>query len=836
MRFERFTDQARQALTSAQNLARRRDEQEIELEHLLAALLEQEGGLVPTLLLRLGLSVADLRAELDRQMARFPKVKGAEVYLGPEVLHVLDEATREAESMGDAKVGGEHILIALSAEPRSFAADRLRKDGVTRGRLVAAATDLRKKVGPEGETVGAGALDKYSRDLTQLAQNGKLDPVIGRDDEIRRVMQVLLRRSKNNPVVIGEPGVGKTAIVEGLAQRIVAGDVPSGLKGRRLVALDLGALVAGAKYRGEFEERIKVVLKEITDTDGLVLLFIDELHTLVGAGRGEGAMDAASLLKPALARGELHCIGATTTDEYREHVEKDAALERRFQPILVEPPSLDETCAILRGIKDRYEIRHAVRILDGAVVAAAKLTDRYVTGRALPDKAIDVLDEAASRLRLEIDSMPDEVDELTRRATQIELELRALAPDDPEGAERRAVLEKRRADTKAQLEPLKARWQEELGAIQALRAAKQALEQVRQDEIAAERAGDLQKAAELKFGQLPGREQTVAAARSRVESLHKNGGGMLREAVGAEEVAEVIAQWTGVPVAKMLETERQKILKIEERLRERLVGQDEALRVVAAAVKRSRAGLQDPGRPIGSFLFLGPTGVGKTELARALAQFLFDSEAAMVRLDMSEYMEKHAVARLTGPPPGYVGYEEGGQLTEAVRRKPYAVVLLDEIEKAHPDCFNVLLQVLDDGRLTDGHGRTVNFKNVIVCMTSNCPPAELKTRFKPEFLNRVDEIIVFGALGRAEIEKIVDIQFGRLRRLLEEQKITIELLPEARAHLAEVGYDPAYGARPVKRCIQRLVQDPLAEKILEGTFAPGSHVKVTLSGGAIAFC
>jgi ATP-dependent Clp protease ATP-binding subunit ClpB len=822
-------------------MARRRDEQEIELEHLLYAMLEQEGSAASAILMRLGLGPADLRADLEGAMKSFPKVKNGEVYLGPEVLRVLDEATREAEQMGDAKTGIEHILLALVGEPRSFAAERLRKDGVTRARLLGAVNDVRKKV-PAGkasadsdEDLGANALDKYSRDLTKLAEDSKLDPVIGRDDEIRRVMQVLLRSKKNNPVVIGEPGVGKTAIVEALAQRIVAGDVPQGLKGRRLVALDLGALIAGAKFRGEFEERIKAVLKEVLAADGQVLMFIDELHTLVGAGRGEGAMDAASLLKPALARGELHCIGATTTDEYREHVEKDAALERRFQPILVDAPTMDETCAILRGIKRKFEIRHAVRIMDGALVAAAKLTDRYVTGRSLPDKAIDVIDEAASRLRLEIDSMPDEVDELKRRATQLELEMRAIAVDDPEGADRRTAIEKKLGETRAQLEPLMARWQEELGAIQALRSAKEAAEKVKQDEAAAERAGDLQKAAELKFSQLPAAEKAVTDSRAKVEALHADGKGMLREAVTAEDVAEVIGQWTGIPVSKMLESERQKILKIEDRLRERVVGQDDALRVVAAAVKRSRAGLQDPGRPIGSFLFLGPTGVGKTELARALAQFLFDSEAAMVRLDMSEYMEKHAVARLTGPPPGYVGYEEGGQLTEAVRRKPYAVVLLDEIEKAHPDCFNVLLQVLDDGRLTDGHGRTVNFKNVIVCMTSNCPPDELKSRFKPEFLNRVDEIITFQPLGRAEIEKIVDIQFVRLRRLLDEQKITIELTPEARAHLAEVGYDPAYGARPVKRTIQRLVQDPLAEKILEGAFATGSRVRVVMDGGVPSF-
>jgi ATP-dependent Clp protease ATP-binding subunit ClpB len=836
VRFDRFSDGARSALQAAQALARRRDEQEIELEHLTAAMLDQEGSVAAALLERLGVDRKAVRGGIDEAMARLPKVKGAEVYLGPEVLRVLDEATREAEGMGDPKVGQEHILLALLGEARSPAAERLRKEGVTRGRLVGATTDLRKRGGGAvaAESAEPTALARYARDLTQLAEEGRLDPVIGRDDEIRRVMQVLLRRTKNNPVVIGEPGVGKTAIVEGLAQRIVRGDVPVGLKGRRLVALDLGALVAGAKFRGEFEERVKAVLKEVVAAEGLVLLFVDEMHALVGAGRGEGTMDAASLLKPALARGELHCIGATTTDEYREYVEKDAALERRFQPILIEPPGIDETCAILRGIKERYEIRHGVRILDAAVVAAAKLTDRYVTGRALPDKAIDVLDEAGSRLRLEIDSMPDAVDDLVRAVMQIDIELAAIATDDPEAAERRAALEKRRADTQAQLTPLRERWQAELAAISALRATKQALEQARHAEATAERAGDLARAGELKFGQLPALERAVAEARTAVETRQK-GGAMLREAVGPEEVAQVIGQWTGIPIARMLESERQKILKVEDRLRERVVGQDAALRVVAAAVKRSRAGLQDPGRPIGSFLFLGPTGVGKTELARALAQLLFDSEAAMVRLDMSEYMEKHAVARLTGPPPGYVGYEEGGQLTEAVRRRPYAVVLLDEIEKAHPDCFNVLLQLLDDGRLTDGHGRTVNFKNVIVCMTSNLPPAELKTRFRPEFLNRIDEIVVFAALGRTEIERIVDIQFARLCRLVSDQKMTIELGADARALLAEAGYDPAYGARPVKRCLQRLVQDPLAERILDGTFAAGAHVRVGVQAGAIIF-
>jgi ATP-dependent Clp protease ATP-binding subunit ClpB len=594
-------------------------------------------------------------------------------------------------------------------------------------------------------------------------------------------------------------------------------------------------MVAGAKFRGEFEERIKAVLKELHASAGRIMLFIDELHALVGAGRGEGTMDAASLLKPALARGELNCIGATTTDEYREHIEKDKALERRFQPILIEPPSVDETCAILRGIKGSYEIRHAVQILDGAVVAAAKLTDRYVTGRALPDKAIDVLDEAASRMRLEIDSMPGVVDDLSRRLVSLEIELRAIAVDDHGGDERRAALEAERARVTAELGPLRARWQAELGAIQALRSAKQEVSAAKQVATTAERQGDLQKAAEVRYGSLPGLEKAVTDARARLEELHARGGGMLNEAVGAEEVAAVIAQWTGIPLNRMLEGERQKILRIEERLRERVVGQDPAVRVVAAAVKRSRAGLQDPNRPIGSFLFLGPTGVGKTELARALAQFLFDSEAAMIRLDMSEYMEKHAVARLTGPPPGYVGYAEGGQLTEAVRQKPYTVVLLDEIEKAHPDTWNVLLQVLDDGRLTDGQGRTVNFKNVIVCMTSNCPQDELKSHFRPEFLNRIDEIVSFAPLGRAEIERIVDIQFKRLAHLLDEQKIALTLADDARALIAQAGYDPTFGARPVKRCLQRMLQDPLAEQLLEGTFSAGARVQAVARAGAIAF-
>jgi ATP-dependent Clp protease ATP-binding subunit ClpB len=839
MRFERFTVESRKMLAAAQNAALAQKQQVVEPPHVLVAMIDAEGGVAAQLLMRLGLMPRVVRDEAQAEAAALPRQQGADdVYLSATVLEVLDDALAEAEQMGDAKAATEHILVALLAAPRVAAADRLRKAGVTRARLMTAIAELRTAGGGAAAAAGKGGdagesmLARYSRDLTALAEAGKLDPIIGRDDEIRRVMQVLLRRSKNNPVLVGEPGVGKTAIVEALAQRLVAGDVPVGLRGRKLVALDLGAMVAGAKFRGEFEERVRGVLKEIGGAAGQVLLFIDEMHALVGAGRGDGALDAASLLKPALARGEIVCVGATTPDAYREHIERDAALERRFSPIRVEPPPLGETCAILRGIKHQFEIRHAVRILDGAIVAAARLADRYIAGRALPDKAIDLIDEAASRVRLDMDSRPEPVDELERRIVQIDIELRAIAPDDAEGAERRKALEATRAHAAAELEPLRARWQEELALIAALRSAREALDQALKDEQTAERGGDLARAAQLKFGSIPELERAASAARDKLEA---RGQVMLHEAVGSAEIAAVVAQWTGIPVARMLEGERQKILAIEARLRESVIGQDAAVRAVAAAVKRSRAGVQDPGRPIGSFLFLGPTGVGKTELARALARFLFDSEQAMVRLDMSEYMEKHAVARLTGPPPGYVGYEEGGQLTEAVRRKPYSVVLLDEIEKAHPDCWNVLLQVLDDGRLTDGHGRTVNFTNVIVCMTSNCPQDELRARFRPEFLNRIDEIIPFASLGKPELERIVEIQFARLARLLGEQKVAVELAPEARALLAEAGYDPAFGARPVKRCLQRMVQDAMAERILDGTFGPGARVRVTAEAGALTF-
>ena len=786
---------------------------------------------------------------------RLPKVGGlADHYLSPALKEVLDQAAKETEQFKDEYVSTEHLLLALSGKKNDAAGIILNRLGVTHDAILKALVAIRgtQRVTDQNPEAKYQALERYARDLTELARRGKLDPVIGRDDEIRRVIQVLSRRTKNNPVLIGEPGVGKTAIVEGIAQRIVSGDVPESLKSKRIVQLDLGAMVAGSKYRGEFEDRLKAVLKEIEESSGQIVLFIDELHTLVGAGAAEGAIDASNMLKPALARGELRCIGATTLNEYKKYIEKDAALERRFQPVLVGEPSVEDTIAILRGLKERYEVHHGVRIKDSAIVAAAVLSNRYITDRFLPDKAVDLIDEAASSLRIEIDSMPAEIDQIERRITQLEIERQALKKEeDPASRERLARLEEELAGLREQSDRLKLRWKAEKEIITRIRRLKSEIEQARTEEQRATREGDLNKAAEIRYGKLVALEKQLAEANAELESKEK-AGRMLKEEVDEEDVARVVSKWTGIPVSKMLEGEAAKLINMEDRLRMRVVGQEEALRLVANAVRRSRAGLADPNRPIGSFIFLGPTGVGKTELARALAEFLFDDEKAMLRIDMSEYMEKHAVARLIGAPPGYVGYEEGGQLTEQVRRRPYSVILFDEIEKAHPDVFNIFLQILDEGRLTDGKGRTVDFKNTVIIMTSNIGShmiheamtgaragagkltEDLKQRiralllesFRPEFLNRVDEIVIFNPLGKEEISKIIDLQLNRLQGLLADRKISIELTPRARDLLFEQGYDPQFGARPLKRAIQRLIQDPLALKMLEGEIMPGETIEV----------
>ncbi|MGH7672474.1 MAG: ATP-dependent chaperone ClpB, partial [Gemmatimonadales bacterium] len=793
--------------------------------------------------------VTQLKTETEREIERFPKQSGAagEPTLSRELSRVLDRADEDAKSLGDAYVSTEHLLLALAEEKGTTARQLLSAGGVDRAELLAALEGVRgsHRVTDQEPEAKYQALQRFTRDLTELARKGKLDPVIGRDEEIRRVMQVLSRRTKNNPVLIGEPGVGKTAIAEGLAQRIVNGDVPDSLKHKHLVSLDLGALIAGTKYRGEFEERLKAVIKEITSAEGTFVVFIDELHTLVGAGAAEGAVDASNLLKPALARGELHVVGATTLDEYRKHIEKDAALERRFQPVFVGEPSVEDTIAILRGLKERYEVHHGVRITDNALVAAATLSHRYIGDRFLPDKAIDLVDEAASRLRIEIDSLPQEIDEVERKIVQHEIELAALAKEkDKAGKERRGKVEAELAELREQSNAMKAQWQAEKEAIGGLQTKKAELEQLRMEAERATRRGDLQKAAEIGYGKLPALEKDIAAAEQRLAEIQKKGK-YLKEEVDAEDIAEIVAQWTGIPVTKMLESERDRLTRLEAELGRRVIGQPEALAAVANAVRRARAGLQDPNRPTGSFIFLGPTGVGKTETARALAEFLFDDERAMVRLDMSEYMEKHAVARMIGAPPGYVGYEEGGQLTEAVRRRPYAVVLFDEIEKAHPDVFNVLLQILDDGRLTDAQGRTVDFRNTVLTMTSNIGSAQLleagtvgweqtetkvldllRQTFKPEFLNRVDDVIIFRPLSHEDIEKIVDIQIRRVEQLVADRKLALDITPGAKQLMVAEGYDPVYGARPLKRAIQRLLQNPLAMAVLEGKYAEGDRIRV----------